>query len=152
MIPRTPVPSGSTSQARGLAVIRILLGVFFIFQGLGKVGWLMSSSVLATTLGQWSGQATPVARWHLDRIAMPGVEIFARLVPLGELAAGVALVLGIGTRLAALLAFLMVLNFHVASSAIFKYAFLTNGYGLPVLSGLLGLVIGGRRLPWSLGR
>jgi hypothetical protein len=44
----------------------------------------------------------------------------------------------------------MVLNIHVASGALFKYAFLTNGYGLPVLGPTLGLAIGGIRLPFSL--
>jgi hypothetical protein len=52
--------------------------------------------------------------------------------------------------MAALLGFLMVLNFHFASGALFQYRFLTNGYGLPVLGPLLGLAIGGARLPLSL--
>jgi hypothetical protein len=43
----------------------------------------------------------------------------------------------------------MVLNFHVASGALFQYRFLTNGFGLPVLGGLLALAVGGVRLPWS---
>jgi len=70
-------------------------------------------------------------------------------VVFGELAAGTALVMGFWTRLAAFVAFLMVLNFHFASGRLFAYAFLTNGYGLPVLGGLLALAIGGVRLPWS---
>ena len=73
-------------------------------------------------------------------------------MPLAELAAGVALIADAWTRTAALLAFLMVLNFHVASGALFKYAFLTNGYGLPVLAATLGLAVGGVRLPFSLRR
>ena len=44
----------------------------------------------------------------------------------------------------------MVLNFHVASGALFRTDFVTNGYGLPVLGGLLALAIGAGRLPWSL--
>ena len=47
------------------------------------------------------------------------------------------------------IAFFMVLNFAVASGIIFAYAYLTNGYGLPVLGSTLGLAIGGARLPWS---
>ena len=75
--------------------------------------------------------------------------MFARLVPIGEMVGGAALLLGIWPRLAAAAAFLMVLNFHVASGAIFQYRFLTNGFGLPVLGGLLALAIGGSRLPWT---
>ena len=44
----------------------------------------------------------------------------------------------------------MVLNFHVANGNLFKYQYLTNGFGLPVLGGLLALAIGAGRLPWSL--
>jgi hypothetical protein len=44
----------------------------------------------------------------------------------------------------------MVLNIHIASGALFKYSFLTNGYGLPVLGSTLALAIGGVRLRWSL--
>ena len=62
----------------------------------------------------------------------------------------VALVLGIWTPFFAFLAFFMVLNFHVAAGTLFRYAFLTNPYGLPVLGASLGLALGGKRLPWSL--
>jgi hypothetical protein len=78
------------------------------------------------------------------------VRVFARLIPLAELATALALLLGFWTPVAATLAFLMVLNFHLASGLIFRYAFLTNGYGLPVLGGLLALALGGGKLPWSL--
>ena len=53
------------------------------------------------------------------------------------------------TRLAAVLALLMVLNFHFASGVMFQYSYLTNGYGLPVLGGLLALAFGGTSLPLS---
>ena len=41
----------------------------------------------------------------------------------------------------------MALNFHIGSGALFKYSFLTNGYGLPVLGSTLALALagGGRR-------
>ena len=89
-------------------------------------------------------------RWYLETVCLPGAGVFARVVLLGEAAAGTALVLGAYTRLAALVAMLMVLNFHFASGVIFQYAYLTNGYGLPVLGGLLALAIGGTSLPLSL--
>ena len=139
-------------QGAGLAVIRILIGVFFIFEAVSKVSWLLDAGILAGRLTGWLNDAPPgsASRWYLEHVAMDGIGVFARLVPLGELAAGLALVAGVWTRTAALLAFLMVLNFHVASGALFKYAFLTNGYGLPVLAATLGVAIGGTRLPLSL--
>ena len=86
----------------------------------------------------------------MQTVCLPGAPVFARLVVLGELATGVGLILGVYARYAALAAVLMVLNFHFASGIIFEYRYLTNGYGLPVLGGLLALAIGGASLPLSL--
>jgi uncharacterized membrane protein YphA (DoxX/SURF4 family) len=137
------------SGALGLRVLAMFLGVFLIFEGLGKLAWLGSSGMLSEQLQGWLKNAPPSSRWYLETVAIPGIPMFARLVVLGELLGGVALLVGFWTRLAALLAFLMVLNFHFASGRIFQYAFLTNGYGLPVLGGLLALAISGGRLPWT---
>ena len=141
-------------QGTGLVIIRVCLGVFFLFEGLGKFGWFADAGVLNGRLAGWlaDAQVGSASRWYLEHVAMRGTAIFARVVPLAELATGVALVTGAWTRTAALLAFLMVLNFHVASGALFTYAFLTNGYGLPVLAATLGLAVGGVRLPFSLRR
>jgi uncharacterized membrane protein YphA (DoxX/SURF4 family) len=146
---RTAAVSGIGAAARGLRVLAMFLGVFLIFEGLGKLAWFANSGLLHGALQGWLKDAPPTTRWYLETFAIPGVPMFARLVPFGELAAGGALLLGFWTRLAAGAAFLMVLNFHVASGAIFQYRFLTNGFGLPVLGGLLALAIGGGRLPWS---
>jgi uncharacterized membrane protein YphA (DoxX/SURF4 family) len=134
-------------QRFALAVLRIALGVFFIFEGLGKIGWFRDTSILAGTLADWSHAARSgsISSWYLHQIAIPGVRVFARLVPLGELSAGFALVTGFWTPLFALIAFLMALNFQIASGAIFKYSFLTSGYGLPVLGSTLALALAGRR-------
>jgi uncharacterized membrane protein YphA (DoxX/SURF4 family) len=139
-------------QGTGLTLLRVCLGIFFIFEGLGKVRWFLDTSQLAGMFASWSQAVAPasVSHWYLDRIAVPGVAVFARLVPLGEITCGLALVLGIWTRLFAFVAFFMALNFQIASGAVFKYSFLTSGYGLPVLGGTLALAIGGARLPWSI--
>src|SRR5437588_5178503 len=113
-------------QGTGLAVLRIVLGVFFLFLGIGKLRWFTDSTILARQLAEWTHAAAAgsVSGWYLSRIAVPGVSIFARLVPFGEIASGLALIAGVWTPLVALLAFVMVLNIHVASGAIFKYGFL----------------------------
>ncbi len=141
-------------QGTGLTIVRVALGVFFLFEGLNKYQWLLDTSILAGRFSHWLADAsagTPT-HWYLEHVAIPGTVVFARLVPLGELAAGLALIAGIWTALAAFLAFVMVLNIHVASGALFTYAILTNGYGLPVLGATLGLAVGGVRLPLSLRR
>ena len=139
-------------QGTGLATVRILLGVFFMCEGLAKVRWLLDPSMLSGQLSGWLQAAAPgsMNRWYLEHIAIPSVTAFARLVPLGEICSGIALLLGIWTPLFAFIAFFMALNFQIASGDIFKYSFLTSGYGLPVLGSTLGLAIGGVRLPWSL--
>jgi uncharacterized membrane protein YphA (DoxX/SURF4 family) len=138
------------TQGLGLAALRLCLGAFFLFEAIDKLGWFASSAVLGSRLNEWLQTAGSLNRPYLETVCLPGVELFARLVPLGEFATATAFLLGGYTRLAAFLATLMVLNFHFASGVMFQYAYLTNGYGLPVLGGLLGLAIGGRALPFSL--
>ena len=82
-------------------------------------------------------------------LAIPGAPVFARIVPAGELAVGVALIAGIQVRLAAVAGLFMVLNFHFAMGVLLRYSYLWNGYGPPVLGSLVALAIGGARLPFS---
>jgi uncharacterized membrane protein YphA (DoxX/SURF4 family) len=138
-------------QGLGLTLLRIFIGVFFVFEGLGKVRWFANASLLSAQLAGWmqTASAGSISQMYLQRIAQPGVAIFARLVPLGEIVSGVALVIGFWTPFFAFVAFFMALNFSIASGMIFRYSFLTNGYGLPVLGSTLALAIGGVRLRWS---
>ncbi len=138
-------------QGTGLSVVRICIGLFFLSEGLGKWRWFVDSSLLGGQLAGWqrSAAAGSAAGRYLNAIAIPGASIFARLVPLGEITSGLALMFGVWTPLFAFIAFLMALNFQFASGALFKYSFLSSGYGLPVLGSTLGLAIGGVRLPWS---
>jgi uncharacterized membrane protein YphA (DoxX/SURF4 family) len=130
---------------RALTILRISIGVFFFFEGLGKVGWFGDPSILRGQLAGWlaGAPAGSLSHAYLERFAMPGVAAFARLVPLGEMTSGVAIALGIWPRAFALVAFLMALNFHIASGTLFKYSFLTNGYGLPVLGSALAVAFAG---------
>jgi len=140
------------SHAGALRVLSVVMGVFLLFMGLGKIDWLMDSGILTQRLQDWHGFVRPLARWYLETVAIPGAPVFARVVVLAELASGAALVLGIRVRLAAGLALLMVVNFHVASDDIFKYGYLSNAYGPPVLGSLLALAIAGTRLPVSVSK
>ena len=139
-------------QGAGLAIVRICIGLFFIFEGLSKLRWFVDSSILAGQLNGWLQNvgAGSISHRYLETIAIPWTVVFARLVPAGELACGVSLLLGVWTSVFAALAFFMVMNFSFASGVLLKYSFLTNGYGLPVIGSTLGLALGGVRLPWSL--
>ncbi len=140
------------SSAGGLRVLSLFMGVFLLSMGFGKLGWFTDSSFLVAELRDYWGSAPAVSRWLIDTVAMPGAPLFARLVPAGELASGVALVAGYRVRLAAGVALLMVLNFHVTMGVIFHWAYLTNGYGLPVVGALAALALGARRLPFTVSR
>ena len=135
-----------------LRILSVALGVFLIFMGLDKIEFLTDSGILRQRLEEWRGMAGPLASWYLDTLAIPGAPIFSRLVVLAELAAGSALVLGVKVRPAATLALLMVINFHIAADVMFRYDYLINAYGLPVLGGLLALAVGGARLPLSVSK
>lgn len=139
----------SNRHALGLTCLRILLGVFFLCMGLSKLGWFTDGSVLVNQLTGWLNDAGPFSRWYIQTLCLPGAPVFARVVPLAEMSTGLALIFGIYTRLAATLGLLMILNFHVAMGLIFTYAYLTNGFGPPVVGGLLALAIGGSNLPAS---
>ena len=136
-------------MAAGLRILSLVMGVFLVFMGLGKTEWFTTSDFLVGELWQWHGMTSGLSHWYLETVAIPGAPLFARLVPLGELAAGAALLLGFRVDWAARVALLMVLNFHFASGIMFTSGYLTNGYGPPVIGGLLALAIGGASLPWS---
>jgi uncharacterized membrane protein YphA (DoxX/SURF4 family) len=147
-----PMRTADPSSSRGLRVLSVALGVFFLFMGLDKVAWLAEPHLLSRQLHEWLGHAPAPSRWYLHTIAIPGAPVFARLVLAGELAVGAALLAGFHVRLAALAGLFMVVNFHFAMGVLLQYSYLWNGYGPPVLGGLLALAIGGARLPFSTSR
>jgi len=143
----------SSSGALALRLLAVMLGVFFIGMCSSKIAWLANSDILTQKFQMiFLPKAPPIVRWYLETVCIPGAPLFARLVPLGELAAGLALILGFWTRMAAIAALVMVLNFHFATSAFWSIDFLRDGTGLPVLGALLALAISGARLPFSISR
>ena len=133
-----------------LRLLALMMGLFFLGMGLNKIGWLADGDPLATRLRTWLPTAAPYARWYLEAVAIPGAPFFARLVPLAELCAAAALILGIRIHLVSAIALVMVLNFHLATSAFSSWAFLSDGTGPPVVGALVALALAGRRLPFCL--
>ena len=149
--PRARGAPTSASAGLALRLLAIAIGVFFLGMCSSKLAWLTDSSILLQKFEKiFLPKAPPMVRWYLETICIPGAPLFARLVPLGEFAAGMALIVGFWTRMAATTALLMVLNFHFATSAFWSVDFLRDGTGLPLLAGLLALVIAGTRLPFTL--
>jgi len=149
---RARAASAGAGGSFGLRILAVMLGVFFIAMSVSKIGWIADSGILLQKFQLFLQKAPPSVRWYLETVCIPGAPIFARIVPLGEFSLGVALILGFWTRMAAIVALLMVLNFHFATSAFWSADFLRDGTGLPVLGGLLALAISGSRLPFSASR
>ena len=150
---RTRGAAAASPGAFGLRLLAIMIGVFFLGMCSAKIAWLTDSSILLHKFQNiFLPKAPPMVRWYLETVCIPGAPLFARLVPLCELAAGLALILGFWTRMAAIVAFLMVFNFHFATSAFWSIDFLRDGTGLPLLGGLLAIAISGSQLPFSVSR
>jgi uncharacterized membrane protein YphA (DoxX/SURF4 family) len=143
----------SSPGAFGLRILAIMLGVFFLGMSTTKFAWFTDSGILLQKFQMiFLPKAPPIVRWYLETICIPGAPLFARLVPLGEIVTAFALILGFWPRMAAIAAFLMVLNFHFATSAFWSIDFLRDGTGFPVLGGLLAIAISGARLPFTVSK
>ena len=130
------------AQVAALVLLRVLLGVFMFFFGLDKASWLLDATPLTTQLSSWLLGAPPASRWYLERI-IPGAPVFARVVPLGAMIGGLGLVLGFWTRMSALLSLVAVLSLQLGAGAMFRYAYLMDASGLPLVGSLFALMIGG---------
>ena len=116
-----------------LALLRIAAGLSLLTSGLQKLAWFTSAAALEKTLAGWSQHPANemVAKYLAFATAHQG--FFARLVVLGELGLGALLIIGFLTPLAALLAFMMVLQFQLAGGEIFSPAYLRGESSLAYL-------------------
>src|SRR4051794_7458491 len=99
--------AGGSSLGIALVILRVSLGVFLIAKSLDKLAWFTHPNVLGVKLDAFVAKATPLNRWWLT-LLLPGVAVFARLVPLAEFTGGLSLIVGRYSRVAATLAFLMI--------------------------------------------
>jgi uncharacterized membrane protein YphA (DoxX/SURF4 family) len=122
-----------------LAFLRVAAGLSLIGPGLHKLGWF-THPTLEPKLAAWAAHTPSALVAKYLAIVTPHHSVLARLVVVGELGLGSLLVLGLLTPLAALLAFVMVLNFHFASGQTFVVDYVFGQSGLvyllvfPVLS------------------
>jgi len=120
--------AGGRAQTAALVLLRLFLGVFMFFFGLDKASWLLN--------------APPASRWYLERI-IPGAPVFARVVPLAAMLGGIALAFGFWARIAAAVSLVVVLSLQLAAGSMFRYSYLMDASGLPLVGGLLALLVGG---------
>jgi len=145
--------ASASGSGIALRLLAIGIGIFFLGMCSSKIGWFANSDILLQKFQKiFLPKAPPIVRWYLETVCIPGTPLFARLVPLGELAAGLSLIFGFWTRMAAVVALLMVLNFHFATSAFWSVDYFHDAQGFPLLGGLLALAIAGSRLPFSVSK
>lgn len=113
---QTKYPRLVVQQQRALAVIRIGLGAWFLYAVAGKLdpSWVAK---FPKVLAEFAA-TTPVKPYaaFLTDVVAPSAQAFASLVIVGELAVGLALVLGLFTAPAALLGAFMNLNYLLAAA------------------------------------
>ena len=130
------------AQVFALLILRVCVGVYMVLFGFEKSAWLMDAAPVTAQLSSWLVDAAPATRWYLERV-IPGAPIFARLVPLASMGGGAALVFGLWTRMAAGLSLVAVLSLQLGSGVMFRYAYLADASGLPLIGALLALIVGG---------
>jgi len=98
-----------------IVLLRVYTGVFFAYHGFGELRSDDFASSLANFLSNNLDATFSFYRPFVESVILPSKEIFAVLVAWGELAIGLALILGLATRYAAFIGAFMVLNFWFAT-------------------------------------
>jgi thiosulfate dehydrogenase (quinone) large subunit len=125
--PRGAAPATMLSGRQGLALLRIGLGLLFLVSAWEKTtkGWLVSGEPLAKSVAGNLPKAEAFYRPFLEGTALPNAGLLAQLVTLGEWVAGLSLTFGILTRLGALSAMWLLLN-YMAMKGILTGQYLTS--------------------------
>ncbi len=105
--------------------LRMALGLGFLAAVYGKLhdpSWLSSSKPLEGGLRAFARTATPGYDAFLSGVVAPNAAVFAWLVALGEVAVGIALLIGLLTRWAALGGMFLNLNYMLAKGLLNEVA------------------------------
>ena len=131
-----------------LGLLRIATGISLLGPGLQKLGWF-AHPALEPILANWAQHAPNGLVVRYLHLVTPHHATLARVVAIGELSLGTLLVLGFFTPVAAILAILMVAQYHLASGAMFQASYLMGQNGFvyllifPVLiAGRAGVALG----------
>ncbi len=138
------------SGGRGLAVIRIGFGLYFLQSAIEKIGagWLGSGDALTAAVSKQIGQSAGFYRPFLEGMVLAHAGLFARMVALGELAVGISLILGLLAPLGAVGGFFLMGNFILMKG----FAAVPQGTDWLLALGFLGLAIGAAGMTWGLDR
>ena len=105
-----------------LVILRLHLGVILLITDAGKMlrgDAPFSVEMLSFLQGYVMKNASLPYQHFLQHSVIPHATLFSYLVMVGELAAGVSLLFGLGTRLGAAVAILLFLNYMLAKGRLF---------------------------------
>jgi len=135
------------SRAFGILALRLITGWVFLFAGLQKVlateafsaAGFLSFGTAGTAEGAAEGAiVNPTNAFWVDLAANAQLmDVINFIVPFGQIAIGVALILGLATRFAAVMGFLMMAGFTVAA-----WDFAHGVINQTALIGLTSLILG----------
>ena len=97
-----------------ITLLRIYTGVFFAYYGFGKISRGNFADGLEGFVSGRLENSFGFFRPFLETVVLPNKSLFAFLVSWGELAIGVALIVGLATRWASLAGAVMVASFWFA--------------------------------------
>lgn len=100
-----------TAHLWPITLLRVYTGVFFLTHGFGKISNPNFAEGLSGFINGNLDNAVGFMRSFLESVVLPNNAFFAFLVGWGELLVGIALIIGLATRYAALGGALMVLAF-----------------------------------------
>lgn len=98
------------------ALVRIVTGVLFVAEGYGKISGRFVRGGFAASAAAMRAEAWPFWRSFLMSVVLPHAAVFAWVIALGELALGIALLVGLWTRIAALAGALLMLTILLGQS------------------------------------
>ena len=97
-----------------IVLLRVYSGIFFAFHGIGKIRHEDFTAALSGFLTRNLESGFSFYHPVIESVFLPNVGLFAALAAWGEIAIGLALVLGLATRYAAFIGAFMVLNYWFA--------------------------------------
>jgi uncharacterized membrane protein YphA (DoxX/SURF4 family) len=144
------------SGRHGLALVRITLGALFCASAWDKTmkGWFANPEPMIGSIQQSLEKAEPIYRPFLEGTVLPNALLFSRLIWLGEWVAGVSLLFGFLTRIGAVSAMAMLLNYMLMKGTLLHQYLVGTTYSdrLYFIAALGFLLVGGAAMPWGLDR
>jgi thiosulfate dehydrogenase (quinone) large subunit len=114
MVDRIDYKSRKRFQLWPVALLRIYTGIFFVWHGFGKISGGKFADSMNSFLTSRLESSFSFYRPFIEAIVLPNGGIFATMIAWGELLIGLALVVGLATRYAAVAGAFLVANFWFA--------------------------------------